>query len=178
MARSVINHLAPCYQSSQQDLRQFNRRDSLPGAVRFSGSTSVQVGIMADGRTYRRNTLFGPERLRARAIDRDRRRDAEFNHCAQPSNFNLDGASSLSSATMPCQPAQTGRTHRCTRPVRIAVDIPCTAKAANTWLNGQIIAHYGGAKAVHSIRSRTMFGRTAPRHCSNIALAVSTVQLR
>jgi len=48
--------------------------------------------MMADWRTYRRNTLFGPEHLRARAIDRDRRRDAEFHHCAQPSNFNLDGA--------------------------------------------------------------------------------------
>lgn len=52
-----------------------------------------------------------------------------------------------------CRPAQTGRTHGCTRPVRIAIEIPCTAEAVHTWLNGQIIAHYGGAEAVHSIRS-------------------------
>ena len=36
----------------------------------------------------------------------------------------------------------------------IAIEIPCTAEAVHTWLNGQIIAHYGGAEAVHSIRSK------------------------
>jgi hypothetical protein len=32
-------------------------------------------------------------------------------------------------------------------------EISCTAGAVHTWLNGQIIAHYAGAGAVHSIRS-------------------------